>query len=149
VSILNENPQLSHDRYNSDFYSKNLASLSSSYFGPTGQCLVSKMLTITASVNNTIGHKICISCCFVYYRLQRVHQRQEYRNAEGAPHAEDHNNRVSLFNDRRNKTYIIGSLVHLVCVGDHGCQDYKRRESITWFVQAGLTLGSRRSPVAT
>jgi len=131
VSILNEDPHLSHDRYNLVVYSKNLASLSSSYFGHRGQSLISKILTIIASANNTISPKICISSCFVCFRLQRVRQRQEYRNAEGAPHPEDDNNRVSLFNDyawldRRNKAYVIGSLVRLVRVGDHGRQDYKR-----------------------
>ena len=64
--------------------------------------------------------------------MQRVRQRQEYRNSGDAPHPQDADpSRVALFNDyavldRRNKTYVIGSLVHLVRVGDHGCQENKR-----------------------
>lgn len=71
-------------------------------------------------------------CCLLCYRLQRVCQRQEYRSTGDAPHPQDaDHSRVALFNDyavleRLNKTYVIGSLVRLVRVGDHGRQEYKR-----------------------
>ena len=53
--------------------------------------------------------------------------------------------------DRRNKSYVIGSLVRLVRVGDHGRQEYKRlvphddpkKESITCFSK--LTIRSDRT----
>ena len=94
--------------------------------------------------------------------MQRVRQRQEYRNTEGAPHPEDDSSRVSLFNDyavldRRNQSYVIGSLVRLVRVGDHGHQEYKRpvsyddpkKESITCFIQVYNPIGPNSFDVTT
>ena len=71
-------------------------------------------------------HHLQFFCCLICYRLQRVCQRQGYRSSEGGPHPHTH----TLFNDyavldRRNKSYVIGSLVRLVRVGDHGRQEYK------------------------
>ena len=90
-------------------------------------------------------------------------QRQEYRRSEGAPHPQDAgSSRVTLFNDyavldRRNKSYVIGSLVRLVRVGDHGRQEYKRpvpydapkKESITCFFQAYNLIGQNAFEVTT
>ena len=95
--------------------------------------------------------------------MQRVRQRQEYRSSEGAPHPQDaDSSRVTLFNDyavldRRNKSYVIGSLVRLVRVGDHGRQEYKRpvpyddpkKESITCFFQAYNLIGHNAFEVTT
>ena len=95
--------------------------------------------------------------------MQRVRQRQEYRSSEGAPHPQDaDSSRVTLFNDyavldRRNKSYVIGSLVRLVRVGDHGRQEYKRpvpyddpkKESITCFFQAYNLIGQNAFEVTT
>ena len=95
--------------------------------------------------------------------MQRVRQRQEYRNSGDAPHSQDaDSSRVALFNDyavvdRRNKTYVIGSLVRLVRVGDHGRQEYKRpvayndpkKESIKCFFQAYNKIGQNSFEVST
>ena len=83
---------------------------------------------------------------------------------EGAPHHQDADSgRVTtLFNDyavldRRNKSYVIGSLVRLVRVGDHGRQEYKRpvpyndpkKESITCFFQVYNPIGQHAFEVTT
>ena len=95
--------------------------------------------------------------------MQRIRQRQEYRNLGDAPHPQDADpSRVTLFNDyavldRRNKTYVIGSLVHLVRIGDHGCKEYKRpvayndpkKESIKCFFQAYNKIGQNSFEVST
>ena len=95
--------------------------------------------------------------------MQRVRQRQEYRSSERAPHPQDaDSSRVTLFNDyavldRRNKSYVIGSLVRLVRVGDHVRQEYKRpvpyddpkKESITCFFQAYNPIGQNAFEVTT
>lgn len=95
--------------------------------------------------------------------MQRVCQRQEYRSTGDAPHPQDADpSRVALFNDyavleRLNKTYVIGSLVRLVRVGDHGRQEYKRtvayndpkKESIKCFFQAYNKIGQNSFEVST
>ena len=86
-----------------------------------------------------------------------------YRNSGDAPHPQDaYPSRVALFNeyvvlDRRNKTYVIGSLFRLVRVGDHGRQEYKRpvayndpkNESIKCFFQAYNKIGQNSFEVST
>lgn len=95
--------------------------------------------------------------------MQRVRQRREYRNSGDAPHPQDADpSRVALFNDyavldRQNKTYVISSLVRLVHVGDHGCQENKRpvayddskKESIKCFFQAHHKIGQNSFEVST
>ena len=102
--------------------------------------------------------------CLVCHRLQRVRQRQEYRTSEGATHPPGtDSSRVTLFSDyavldRRNKSYVIGSLVRLVCVGDHGRQEYKRlvayndpkkREHHLLFFQVYNPIGGNSFEVTT
>ena len=95
--------------------------------------------------------------------MQRVRQRQEYRTSEGATHPPGtDSSRVTLFSDyavldRRNKSYVIGSLVRLVRIGDHGRQEYKRpvayndpkKESITSFFQVYNPIGGNSFEVTT
>ena len=83
----------------------------------------------------------------LFFRLQRVRQRQEYERSESETTLQ--NNHVTLFEDcavldRDNKTFRIGNLVRLICAGNRNAsREYQRpvpysdpkRQSITAYLQ--------------
>lgn len=83
----------------------------------------------------------------LFFRLQRVRQRQEYGRSESETTLQ--NNHVTLFEDyavldRDNKTFRIGNLVRLICAGNRNASlEYQRpvpysdpkRQSITAYLQ--------------
>ena len=69
----------------------------------------------------------------MHNRLERVRQQQEYRQASDA-NATPAGGTVELFNDYavidcKNRSFLFGNLVRLVCAGQHRQLEYKRPAS--------------------